>query len=262
MVGSHLIKCWAKTQATIAKSSAESELYGIVRASCEALGFVSLAEDMGVEMKTRLHMDATAAQGIIDRQGLSKVRHLDVNLLWLQEQLARDTVPLLKVPGPENNADLMTKHLQEGMIRRHVTRMSLEFREGRSQKAANLQSISRLNKRSRHSEAQERLISACSIFDERRGGDDWHSRGEDGQWIRLHATPRRALFTPCRVARGPTHPDNLMCTRITQGVDSQGRPFVIEDDWRESEQAHRVLELPWTGCTTFRTRKLVWAEAS
>ena len=81
------------------------------------------------------------AQGIIDRQGLSKVRHLDVNLLWLQEQLARDKVDLIKVPGPENNADMMTKHLFAEMIRRHTTRMSLEFREGRSQKAANLQSV-------------------------------------------------------------------------------------------------------------------------
>ena len=111
MIGSHLIKCWAKTQSTVAKSSAESELYGIVRATCETLGFISLSNDFGTDMYSRLHMDSTAARGIIDRQGLSKVRHLDVNLLWLQEQLARDRVPLLKVPGPENNADLMTKHL-------------------------------------------------------------------------------------------------------------------------------------------------------
>ena len=104
MIGTHLIKSWAKTQATIATSSAESELYGIVRGTCEALGFFSLAEDLGLEMTARLHMDATAAQGIVDRHGLSKVRHLDVSLLWLQEQLARDKVPLIKVPGPGNNA--------------------------------------------------------------------------------------------------------------------------------------------------------------
>jgi hypothetical protein len=90
-------------------------------------------------------MDATADQGIIDRQGLSKVRHLDVNLLWLQEQLARVKVPLIKVPGPENSADLMTKHLMAEMIRRHTIRMSLEFRDGRSQKAANLQSVACLS---------------------------------------------------------------------------------------------------------------------
>ena len=146
MIGSHLIRCWATTQATVAKSSAESGLYGIVRASCETLGFIALAMDLGFEMKSPLHMDSTAAQGIIDRQGLSKVRHLDVHLLWLQEQMARDAVPLVKVPGPDNNADLMTKHVQEAVIRRHVTRMCLEFREGRSVKAANLQSAAQTAK--------------------------------------------------------------------------------------------------------------------
>ena len=86
-------------------------------------------------------MHATAAQGIIDRQELSKACHLDVKLLFLQEELARDKVPLIKVPGPENNADLMTKHLLAEMICRHTNRTSLEFRERRSRKAVNLQSI-------------------------------------------------------------------------------------------------------------------------
>ena len=38
MLGSHCLKTWSKTQATIAKSLAESELFGVVRASCEWLG--------------------------------------------------------------------------------------------------------------------------------------------------------------------------------------------------------------------------------
>ena len=67
MVGTHLIKSWAKTQATIAKSSAESELYGILRGTCEVIGFISLAADFGSEVFARFHMDATAAQAIIDR---------------------------------------------------------------------------------------------------------------------------------------------------------------------------------------------------
>ena len=42
MVGKHCIKTWSKTQAVIAKSSAEAELYGVVRAATEALGVCSL----------------------------------------------------------------------------------------------------------------------------------------------------------------------------------------------------------------------------
>ena len=99
-IGEHPIKAYSKTQATIAKSSAESELYGIVRATCESLGFLALAADFGRCMKSCLHMDANAAQGIIDRHGLSKVRHLDVNMLWLQEHMIREQVPLIKIPCP------------------------------------------------------------------------------------------------------------------------------------------------------------------
>ena len=258
MIGSHLIKCWAKTQATVAKSSAESELYGFVRATCETLGFISLSNDFGTDMYSRLHMDSTAARGIIDRQGLSKVRHLDVNLLWLQEQLARDRVPLLKVPGPENNADLMTKHLAEGMISKHAARMSLDFREGRSSKAANLQSVARVAKQDRQTKADEKLLSICENFQDGPGGDYWHTRGSDGVWVRVHATPRQALFTPAKVHRGPAHLDRLQCKRETVGVYDDGETFRLEDDWRITKQAHRILDKKWTGRTTFSVRNCTW----
>ena len=61
---------------------------------------------------------------------MSKVRHLDVNTLWLREQLARETVPIEKVLGTENSADLTTKHLASDKIHAHTRIMSLEFRAG------------------------------------------------------------------------------------------------------------------------------------
>ena len=87
IVGTQLIKTYYKTQATIARSSAESELYGIVRATSECLGMLTLLDAFGSEYQARIHTDATAAQGVIDRQGISEIRHLDVNTLWLQEQV-------------------------------------------------------------------------------------------------------------------------------------------------------------------------------
>jgi hypothetical protein len=47
---------------------------------------------------------------------------------------------------------------------------------------------------------------------------------------------------------------------VTAGVDIEGNRFRIDDDWREPGQAHKVLDLPWTGITTFRTRDVVWSE--
>ena len=86
MRGGHCIKAWSKTQALIAKSSGGAELYAVVRGATEALGMATLAKDMGKKVEIQLHIDALAAKGMIERKGLSKVRHLDVNVLWLQEQ--------------------------------------------------------------------------------------------------------------------------------------------------------------------------------
>ena len=91
LIGSHLLRTWAKTQNTIAQSSAESELLAIVKAASEALGMMSLAKDLGISLETRIHVDASAALGILERRGVGRVRHLDVGALWLQEQQVRKT---------------------------------------------------------------------------------------------------------------------------------------------------------------------------
>ena len=67
MWGSHCLKSWAKTQAIVAKSSAEAELYGVVRGATEALGMTSLLQDMGIQVKMQMHLDAAAAKGIVQR---------------------------------------------------------------------------------------------------------------------------------------------------------------------------------------------------
>ena len=84
MLGGHLIKHWSVTQATVALSSAEAELYGVVRAMAQALGLRSIAKDLGETLELEVGTDSTAAEGICKRRGLGKVRHLDTNLLWVQ----------------------------------------------------------------------------------------------------------------------------------------------------------------------------------
>ena len=106
-IGGHLIRAYSKTQSVIAKSSAESELYAVVRASAEGLGILTLYSDFGQKgMKASVGMDASAAIGIIQRHGIGKLRHIEVDVLWLQEQQARRLLPLHKVPGPRNPSDM------------------------------------------------------------------------------------------------------------------------------------------------------------
>ena len=58
--------------------------------------------------KSACALDATTGRGILERQGLSKVRHIDADVLWIQRQAARRLLPLYKVLGTENISDLMT----------------------------------------------------------------------------------------------------------------------------------------------------------
>ena len=48
MIGTHCLKICSKTQATIAKPSVESELYGVIRGSTEGLGLATMCQDMGL----------------------------------------------------------------------------------------------------------------------------------------------------------------------------------------------------------------------
>ena len=56
-------------------------------------------------MDVRLHVDASAALGIVERRGVGRVRHLDVGTLWLQAQQLHKAVELMKVEGLKNPAD-------------------------------------------------------------------------------------------------------------------------------------------------------------
>ena len=69
---------------------------------------ISLGRDLVDEHLVRLHIDASAALGIIGRRGVGRVRHLEVGSLWIQEQQLKRVIGTLKVPGLENPADLLT----------------------------------------------------------------------------------------------------------------------------------------------------------
>ena len=126
-IGSHVVKSWARTQATLATSSGEAELYAAVKAAAELLGIQSLAKDFGHEMSAELLVDAKATIGMVSRSGLGKLRHVEVGHLWIQEAVKNKRLRVKKVLGTENAADLMTKYLDKATIDKHMTKMGFEF---------------------------------------------------------------------------------------------------------------------------------------
>ena len=260
MCGGHCLKTCSKTLAFIAKSSGEAELYAVVKGAAEALGMATLAQDLGRKVGIQLHIDALAAKGMIERKGLSKVRHLDVNILWLQEQCARKVLPITKVPGEDNIADLMTKHLGAAKIKNNIDMMNMTFSDGRASKAAQLHLVQvvdpkELREQIKHPVDHYQGLALWDIMGDRlvdrRGGDFWKARGEGGVWNRIHTKPSRTLFTPYKVAKGQTNNEKLNNIRFTKGVTQSGREFEFHDDWQKSENSHRILDEQWVGCTTF-----------
>ena len=135
--GKHTVRTWSKNQATIAISSAEAELYGIVKGAVEVLGMTSLTVDCGVlNLKVLLHSDASAALSVVERKGVGRMRHINTNVLWLQERELREQVSFLKVGGKRNPADLCTKHVDRALAKEHMSRMNVRVVEGRASIAA------------------------------------------------------------------------------------------------------------------------------
>ena len=61
------------------------------------MGMITLMKGFGVDLKVRRHIDSSAAKGILEWVGSHKARHLDVDVLWMPNHVARDTLQLDKV---------------------------------------------------------------------------------------------------------------------------------------------------------------------
>ena len=78
-------------------------------------------------MKVDVWIDAQATLGIINRQALGKVRHVEVQNLWLQEATKRGKIMVPKVDSKSNMADLMTKPLSAAEIGLHLEGLGCSF---------------------------------------------------------------------------------------------------------------------------------------
>merc|ERR1712051_224395 len=82
--------------------------------------------------------DASAAIGIVQRTGVGKVRHIDVGMLWVQQNQKTGEIEVEKVGTKQNPADIFTKHVPGEVVWRHLTAMGFEDRQGRAEAAVKL----------------------------------------------------------------------------------------------------------------------------
>ena len=234
--GWHVIKSWSTTQAIVAMSSAEAELYAMTKGAANTLGIMSLGGDFGMSLNAKVHTDASAALGIVNRQGLGKLRHIRVQYLWLQGRVKDGDVEVHKVAGQDNPADLMTKHLSAHDMQRHLTKLCIEVRSDRAGSAPQL----------------SRVSEVVDDADDHNDLDDWDY--QQFNVVRRHGRPRRSLFTPLRV-RGSPPAKALTPVRITEGrFCDTGEKFRRTDAWTTRSTSHLVMPRRWKGTTTFLFR--------
>ena len=69
--------------------------------------------DLGYEKKPVLAIDAKATENILHRQGIGKLKHIDVAYLWIQDEVRSQRLKVRRVRSEDNIADLGTKPLGE-----------------------------------------------------------------------------------------------------------------------------------------------------
>ena len=104
------------------------------------IGLKSLAKDLGISVKLALATDSSAAQAVLQRRGINKLRHLHTKSLWIQQAVQNKLFSVFKVKGTKNVADIGTKFLDGQRIDALMESMGFVYKSGRSkiQKAAQI----------------------------------------------------------------------------------------------------------------------------
>ena len=153
--------------------------------------------------------------------------------LWIQDRIRSGELKAEKVPGTQNPADMLTKHLPAGDIQRYSEELGIAIHDDRTEVAPNLAHVS---------------TAAADDNDY----DHWVHH--DDCLDRVHVRPRLTTFTPLRVNGAPTA-QTFTATRITEGRYVQsGQHFRVADNWTGRGTAHSQLQGLWTGRTRFVLR--------
>ena len=138
-----------------------------------------------------------------------------------------------QIPGEDNTADLMTKHLAIAIILRHMKKLNLIHIKGRSDAAATLHLVSELPVPIRTTSRSSQIIESAP---RKSHSDYWAERDEHDPW---------------RAPRGPGRKTRLGPTRRTMGVFDNGDEFGKNVEWQNEDDKRERLS--WTGLSSLLT---------
>ena len=122
-----LVHSHSRTQASIALSSCEAELYGMMSTAVELLFVRTWMEEQGQTLlgTPTLYTDSSSALALCGRRGPGRVKHLDIRILALQTWNRENRLSLAKLPTADNRADILTKPMTRETLQRHAKNLGL-----------------------------------------------------------------------------------------------------------------------------------------
>jgi hypothetical protein len=108
------ISVFARRQGVQSTSSGEAEFYGSTSVVMDGRIIKRFLEWLGYDVAYQLFLDSSAAKAMVQRDGVGKLKHMDVRALWIQTERRDHGLVTRKVPGAQNYADLGTKAYPPG----------------------------------------------------------------------------------------------------------------------------------------------------
>ena len=76
--------------------------------------------------------DASTGKAIASRRGLGKVRHIATHELWIQDEVLKGRLTIIKLKNIFNTSDVLTKYLDKRALDEAIAQLDHHFEEGRS----------------------------------------------------------------------------------------------------------------------------------
>ena len=124
-IGGACVHAWSRTQAIVAQSSAEAELYAATACAAELLWLRSFMGELGITMHPVVKEDASACIGLATRLGPGRVKHIEIKHLVLQLWVNEEKLSLEKVKSADQLADILTKPYQKTVLTTLAPRLGL-----------------------------------------------------------------------------------------------------------------------------------------
>ena len=115
-----MIKSWSSTQQIFCCLKWRCRIVCAHQRTSQTKGIISMLMDFDLKLDGKVCTVASAAIGISYRPSLGRTRHMDVQYLWIQDELE-------KVGTKDNLADVLTKLLPHDVMLKHLLALDIEL---------------------------------------------------------------------------------------------------------------------------------------